>query len=145
MTEQTAPQWQSIEQLPLVASLIDEMVEGADEHYGTLREARTRLYVLDDYTVQRVVEVFTTQQKDLSLFEEQLQRWRAEVRTSDQRREVARLGRQLERLRVVIRTILTLAEELKERTIEKLLAKSDFEVGLEMLLGEDDKKRQKDK
>lgn len=145
MTEQPTPHWQSIGQLSLIASLIDEMVEGADEHAGTLREARTRPYVLDDYTVQRVIEVFTNQQNDLWLFEEQLQRWQAEMLTSDQRWEVARLGRQLERLREVIRSILILAEELKERTIEKLLGKSDFEVGLEMLLGEDYKKGQKDK
>jgi hypothetical protein len=37
-------------------------------------------------------------------------------------------------LHEVISAILRLAEQLKERTIEKVLAKSDVELGLEMLL-----------
>jgi hypothetical protein len=41
----------------------------------------------------------------------------------------------MKRLHEVITAILALANELKERTIEKILAKSDVELGLEFLLG----------
>ncbi len=48
--------------------------------------------------------------------------------------EVSRLIGQLGRLRAVIDTILALMDELKGGTIEMMMAKSDLEVGLEMLL-----------
>jgi len=41
---------------------------------------------------------------------------------------------QLERLRAVLTNILELAEELKHGTIERVLAQSDLELGLEALL-----------
>ncbi len=41
----------------------------------------------------------------------------------------------LERLHEVNTAILAPGEELKEKTIEKLLAKSDLEIGLEYFLG----------
>jgi hypothetical protein len=50
-----------------------------------------------------------------------------------QRHEVDRLTEQVGRCRTVIDSILSLAEQLKQRTIEKVLAKSDLELGLEFL------------
>jgi hypothetical protein len=51
-----------------------------------------------------------------------------------QRAEVDRLTKQVGRCRTVIDSILSLAEQLKQGTIEKVLAKSDLELGLEFLL-----------
>jgi hypothetical protein len=48
--------------------------------------------------------------------------------------EVERLGGQMVRLHEVIAAILGLADELKEGTIEKELATSDLELGIETLL-----------
>jgi hypothetical protein len=128
------PQWQPIERLALIASHIDGMLESATEQYETLQLAKPKPFVLDDYTVGRVIEVFTTQQGDLGLFDEQLRRWERGPLTNAQRREVERLADQMLRLHEVINAILRLAEQLKERTIEKVLAKSDVELGLETLL-----------
>jgi hypothetical protein len=127
------PQWQPIDKLPVIADAIDGMLESAEEQYPTLEEGRPRPHMLDDYTVGRVVEVYTEQRDDLWMYEEQLRRWRAGTLTAAQRREVERLTGQLGRLRVVIAQILALMDELKGGTIEKMLAKSDLEVGLEML------------
>ena len=41
---------------------------------------------------------------------------------------------QLERLRAVLSAILELAAELKQGTIERVLAKSDLELGIEAVL-----------
>jgi hypothetical protein len=54
--------------------------------------------------------------------------------TTTQRREVERLASQMLQLHEVITAILRLADELKEGTIEKQLAKSDVELGIEALL-----------
>src|SRR5258708_17028542 len=134
MTEQTTPQWQPIERLALLASHIDGMVEAATEEYETLQLARLKPFVLDNYTVGRVIDVFITQQGDLWLFDEQLRRWEAGNLTAGQRREVERLAGQMLQLHEVIAAILHLADELKEGTIEKQLAKSDVELGIETLL-----------
>jgi hypothetical protein len=134
MVKQPPPQWQPIERLLLIATHIDGMLESATEQYETLQLAKPKPFVLDDYTVGRVIEVFTTQQGDLWLFDEQLRRWERGTLTSAQRREVERLAGQMLQLHEVISAILRLAEQLKERTIEKVLAKSDAELGLETLL-----------
>jgi hypothetical protein len=134
MAKQPSPQWQPIERLPLIATHIDGMLESASEQYETLQLAKPKPYVLDDYTVGRVIEVFTIQQGDLWLFDEQLRRWEKGSLTNAQRQEVERLASQMLQLHEVISAILRLAEQLKERTIEKVLAKSDVELGLETLL-----------
>ncbi len=128
------PQWQPIGRLALIASHIDGMLESATEQYETLQLAKPKPFVLDDYTVGRVIEVFTTQQGDLGLFDEQLRRWERGPLTNAQRQEIERLAGQMLQLHEVIGAILRLAEQLKERTIEKVLAKSDVELGVETLL-----------
>lgn len=132
MTDQ--PQWQPIERLTLIATHIDGMLESASEQYETLHLAKSKPFVLDDYTVGRVIQVYTAQRDDLWLFDEQLRRWQRGTLTATQRQEVERLASQMLQLHEVISAILTLAERLKERTIEKVLAKSDVELGLETLL-----------
>jgi len=78
MSQQSQPQWQPISQLALIASHIDGMLEAAQEQYETLQPARAKPHVLDNYTVGRVIDVYTVQKNDLWLFEEQLTRWTAQ-------------------------------------------------------------------
>ena len=55
--------------------------------------------------------------------------------SSDQRNEVARLEKQVEKLQTVMNDILSLASELKEHTIDRILEKDDLELGIEILKG----------
>src|SRR5258708_10511322 len=57
MAEQ--PHWHPIAMLATIARHIDGMVEADQEQLATLQEARTKPYVLDDYTVTRVKRAFT--------------------------------------------------------------------------------------
>ena len=90
--------------------------------------------MLDDATVERSINLHTEQRDFLGVFAEQLARWRNEQPTDAQRCERDRLEGQLERLRKVLSAILELAEELQQGTIERVLAKSDLELGIEALL-----------
>lgn len=128
------PQWQPISKLSLVAHHIDGMLESAQEQYQTLLPAKAKPHILDDFTVNRVKKVFTDQQKDLRIFDEQLKRWKSGSLSGDQRKEVERLAGQMLKLKEQIAVILELADELAKGTIEKVLAKSDLELGLEFLL-----------
>jgi hypothetical protein len=91
--------------------------------------------VLDDYSVGRVIKVYTEQAHDVGLYAEQLSRWNRLNLTPPQRQEVARLSQRIPRIRYRISAILAFAEQLKGGTIETVLGKSDLELGLEFLLG----------
>jgi hypothetical protein len=128
------PQWQPVSKLPLITTHIDGMLEDAQEQYQTLLPAKARPHALDDYTVNRVIKVFTDQQHNLWLFDEQLSRWSNGQLSAQQRKEVERLQGQMKKLREQITVILELADDLSKGTIEKVMAKSDAELGLEFLL-----------
>ena len=134
MVDDPTPHWQPLTALPLIASLIDGELADGQEHYATLLAGRDRPHVLDDATVERSIKLHTEQRDFLWVFAEQLARWRNEQLTDAQRRELNRLEGQLERLRTVLDAILELAEELQHGTIERVLAKSDLELGIEALL-----------
>jgi len=131
------PQWQPISKLSLIAKHIDGMLESAQEQYQTLLPAKAKPHVLDDFTVNRVKKVTTSQQKDLWLFEEQLTRWSKNQLTPEQRKEVERLAVQMLKLREQVTVILDLADQLGKGTIEKVMAKSDAELGRAFLLNPD--------
>ena len=129
-----APQYQPISLLPALAVHIDGMREADEEQYQTLLQAKNKPHVLDDFTISRIVEVFTTAKQDLPLFDEQLRRWGSEKVTTAQHQEIIRLKAQMQKIHEVVDNILTLADQLGKGTIEKVLAKSDEELGLEALM-----------
>ena len=118
-----------------MVSIVDGMLGAAEEQYQSLQQVRPKPHVLDDATVAQVIQVYTTQRDDLWLFEEQARRWEREHLTPAQRREVNRLTNQVAQLRTVLDTILRLADGLKAGVIDRVLAKSDEELALAVLLG----------
>jgi hypothetical protein len=135
MTQNTKPQWQPIEKLSFIASMIDGMLEATTKQYETLQKAKQKPYSLDDALVNRAIKVYNDQKNDLWVYDEQLSRWKALKLTSAQAVEVERLQVRMKKLRAMNTMILSLAKELQEITIERLLEKDDAEVGLEYLLG----------
>jgi|SRR5580704_6633423 hypothetical protein len=118
-----------------MASLLDSMLHDDEGQYRTLCECRPKPYVLDDHTVARVIQVFTQQKADLPLYQQQLSHWLEGDLTASQTREVERLQGCITKLQEVAESILSLAEELQQGTIESVLRKSDLELGLEFLQG----------
>jgi hypothetical protein len=120
--------------LPTIAGIVDGELADAEEHYATLLQVRDKPHVLDDAIVKRSIKLHTEQLEFTWVFREQLDRWHRTDLTTHERKEIDRLLVQLERLRKVLTNILALADELKGGTIDKILAKSDLELGIEMLL-----------
>jgi len=127
--------WQPISNLPTIAFMIDGTLRDTKKQYEVLLKAKENPYALDDYTVDRVLSVYTTQQGDISIYDEQLARWKKEQLDSDQRLEVDRLTKQNEELRNVNRQILSLAVELRKETIDRIMEKSDIELALDVMSG----------
>jgi hypothetical protein len=135
MPDPKQPQWQPISQMPLVSEMISGMLGEAQNLYKNLLLARPKPHLLDDATVARVIDVYTTQKDDLWLYEGQLKHWQKSKLTDRQAQDIQRMQSHLLQLGELIDKILTLIEKLKERTIERVLAKSDGELALEMLTG----------
>ena len=127
------PNWQPISQLPLIAQMIDEELNDTQSQYQNLQPAVARPHILDDYTVERLIKVFGERQEFFGIYAEQLCRWKALNLNTEQKQELERLEKQLEKLVEVNSQIVTLAKQLESGTIEKVLGKSDLELGLEAL------------
>jgi len=119
----------------MIAQLIRETLKDTDEQYQTLLAAEDKPHVLDEALVDRVIRLYTLQAEDVAIFEEQLVRWKKEDLTPDQEQEIDLLSEPLQQLRKVEVKILSLAEKLKEGTIDNVLRKSDIELALEILSG----------
>lgn len=91
--------------------------------------------MLDDHTLDRVFEVYSVQLDDLWMFDDQLARWAKGTLTPTEGAEVERLKGQTTLLRERLGAILNLAEELRAGTLDRIMEKSDLELGLEALLG----------
>jgi len=69
------PNWQLIGFPPKLAEIVDGMLDSAEDVYVSLQRAQLRPYVMDDYTLGCVRDVYTTQRHDLWMDEEPRSRW----------------------------------------------------------------------
>lgn len=128
------PNWQPIQNLPIIANLIDGQSSDAKEQYINLLESRNKPHVLDDATIQRTIRVYTEQLEFVWIFKEQLSKWIKEERlTPIEQSEIERLQGQVQQLHHTLTDILALTEKLKEGTYEKVMKKSDLQLGIESL------------
>ena len=126
--------WQSSQQMPLIARMIDGALDDTREHLETLSEARVRPHVLDDATIDRVEQVHAEQMQFVDIYAQQISRWRTEKPSADQTRELDRMEAQNQQLRAATADVLALAGELRKGTIERIMGMSDVELGLQALL-----------
>jgi hypothetical protein len=131
----TPPLWEiSIRTISQCIQKQSVVLANTEEQHQTFTELRTKPHVLDDELVSRATRLYQAQLADLWFYEEQFARWQKEPLTNSQRQEVKRLASQLPRIRELSEAILVLLDEIKEGTINRILEKSDLELGLEYLL-----------
>lgn len=140
-TPQPTPTWRPISWLPTISAAIRDGLATSQEFHGTLEQGWERPYRMDEATLLRVRRVYSEQAEDVELYAEQLRRWQAGSMSVAQRHEVDELAGQVEQWRNAVAAVLELAEDLKDNTIEALMSKSDAEVGLEALLGQEPHRR----
>ena len=127
--------WYPISKLGWFTSHIREGVEATSEQLELLQPARARPYLLDDATVARIVQVHHDQAEDLTLFQNQADRWKTDPGpTATQRAGLAAYETLIAQLRRVNAEVLAVADELSRGTIDTVLAKSDLELGIEALM-----------
>jgi hypothetical protein len=127
--------WQPLNQLPLFASMIDEQVKDVHVQLQTLEASKTKPHVLDDFTVNRVLQVYGEQLDLIGAFVNKFEIWKGQSPNPSQLREIVRLEGQIDEIRQALVSILTLADELKQGTIDAILGKSDLEIAMDFLSG----------
>ncbi len=135
MDETPRPIWRPISFLPTYTEMIDGTLEEAKDQLALLEQARPKPYALDDATVTRIIRCYTESATYIPLYREQLTRWERTELTTEQRREVDRLRPQVDDLADVLDAILSLADELKQNTIDAILRKDDAELAVDVLTG----------
>lgn len=130
------PQFHPIESLPELAVLIDDYVRDADEIWNDLAPARARPHILDEYTLDRVRDVYAEGLEIFQCFEQQPALWQEGRPTGPIAVEVERLQGQVTAYRRTAVRLLELAEELRGKTIEAIMGMDDVEVALRFLAGE---------
>lgn len=107
------PNWQPIEALPLIASMLDGQLHDLHQQVANLEQCRHRPQVVDASMIARIRAVFGEQRDMLPVFREQLAQWR-ELPLDDEvmRLEINRLGAVLDQMKEALDRILNLAEIL---------------------------------
>ena len=127
--------WYPISKLGWFTGHIRDGIEVTRCQLEMLQPARARPYVLDDATVAGIIRVHRDQAADLTLFQNQADRWKAGPGlTGAQRAGIAAYETLIAELRQVNSEVLAVAAELSHGTIETVLAKSDLQLGMEALL-----------
>ncbi|MBU3179365.1 hypothetical protein KPL47_24065 [Clostridium estertheticum] len=120
--------------LPMMSTMISGQLEEAKDQYKNLLKAQSKPYVLNNEIVERVIKVFSKQLDFICLYENQISKWHnEETLTATLETNFSKSQMQLQELSKVITNILTLAAKLKNGTIEKVIGKSDLELGMEFL------------
>ena len=129
------PNWQPLSLLPLFVRVIDGMTDSVEEQLLNLQRAEAQPHLLDNATIDRLTGVYSEQKGELWLYEEQLGRWKKQSPTAAQGAEITRLEQRLGQLRTLIDELLARVQRLRPYTIDAILAKSDVELGMDVLSG----------
>ncbi|MGO9546470.1 MAG: hypothetical protein ACLPPF_16955 [Rhodomicrobium sp.] len=124
-----------IDMLPVIREIIDGGLEDITTNLTNIKAIQARPYgTLDEKTAARFISLFTEGLEFIPAFANQLAHWQQTKLTDTQRHEVARLQTQLGPLEAALTEGLAIANEMTERTIEKIMAKSDEQLGLEAVI-----------
>jgi hypothetical protein len=124
--------WHPISMLPMLSTIISGQLQEAKNQYENLLQVEDKPYVLNDEIVERIIKVHKEQLDFICLYENQICKWQdEEALTTKIEADLASSQMQLQELIKALISILALADTLKDGTIEKVMAKSDLDLGLE--------------
>lgn len=125
------PIWRPISDVAMLTAIARQGVEHARDQHDLIADAGP--YCLDNDTVARMLRVWTETLEWTGVYAEQGARWHQQAADRPTELAVAEYCALVEQERLLAEEILTIARKLADFTIEKLMAKSDIEIGLEAL------------
>lgn len=135
MNNKTTPNWQPIEFLSILTHMVKEQLNESEEQYNNLLQAVDKPHVLDDYTINKTIQVYKEQLHYIDVFyKKQFEKWEKEEKlTLQQQNQINQAYNDIENWRKYVVNILEMADKIKDNTIEKVMSKSDIELALEAL------------
>ncbi len=133
------PRWQSVAAVGMLTSMVTEQLEHTRTQLTLMEQARPSrrdARILDDETVSETLRVYGQMADDYrDLFAEQARRWQRPDLTAPERVQVGAYAELVAQQRAALADLLALTREIAPHTIEKVMATSDAELGLQALLG----------
>ena len=126
--------WYGINMLPIYVEMSEGQLESSIGQLSNLKQAQSKPHVLDDGIIARIIKLHSEQNSDNWVFFEQCKRWRNENPSDEELGLIARVEKSASQLEVINNQILALAHSFKDKTIDSILAKGDYELGVEYLL-----------
>ena len=121
--------------LPVFTDMVDGMLAASIEQLSNMRLAVDKPHVLDDATLNRVIEQYDVQLKDHWLFEEQFARWKMDNLSVEEDKEISRLTEQSSKLKDTNEEILRIAHSVEHATIDKIVDMDEAELAIAVLSG----------
>ena len=125
--------WQPLRMLPTLTAMAEEARADSTDQLANFRAAQERPYSRDDTTLVHAERVYTEQGQFLAIYAEQCRRWQQSTSSPRQQQALSHLASVVAQATTINVAILALLPELKDFTIERLLQKSDLELGIEAL------------
>ena len=127
--------WQPLSMLPTLTAMAEEALTDSTDQLANFRAAQERPYSVDDATIAHAERVYTEQGQFLGIYAEQCQRWQQSTSSPRQQQALSHLASIVAQTTAINIAILALLPELKDVTIERLMQKSDLDLGIEALPG----------
>ena len=128
--------WQHIEMLPVLYERVVNEQKIAKEQFDYLESIKESPYVLDDHTVEAILQTYSDTLSESPLLREQCQTWRRECYLSAKHKEMlALLEQMVASLEKLSQKILFLAEHYSLHTIDKIMNKEEGALIQEILMG----------
>ena len=121
--------------MPQVREALDGMEQDTADQIRNFEEGLTKPHVLDDHLMNRAIRLMKERMEFYFLYAEQLSQWSSLDLDPDRRREVERLIEVNQRVRAGSERAIELCERIKEGTIDRIMEKDDFDLGVEAFLG----------
>ena len=136
MTRTPTPNWQPLSRLPLFTTMIDEAVVEAQAMLGNVQTGVQTPHVLDDHTVDRILNLYTETLEFIALYQAQLKCWQGEATDPETQAEIERLLACLPELETTARAIIKGAQQIRTGTIDRIMEMDDAALGLAGLSGQ---------
>lgn len=127
--------YQPISKAILFLELVSNLLENSKQQLINMNLAKTRPHVLDDEMINRSIALYSQEIEDLIMYIDQCKEWKKEELTEVHSYQVNELEKLAKESIKIDDQILSVVNECKDFTIDKILEKDDFELGLEFLLG----------
>jgi hypothetical protein len=127
--------WQNLDMLPVFLEITEGQLAEAKIQLDNMHVAKAKPHVLDDDTVNRIIDVYTKQNSDLWVQDEQCCKWIDQNPTKLQLQKINDLKLSVDELKKTNTKIIEICKDISSKTIDKILNKSDMEVALDFLMG----------